>query len=429
MRAEVLAIGSELVSGQALDTNSQWLSQALSQAGVTVAFHTSVGDVLEDNVQALRIAIERSDLVVTTGGLGPTQDDLTRDAVAVVAGVPLREDAASLEAIAAMFTARNRRMTERNKVQALFPEGAEVLANRVGTAPGIWMKLGRATIACLPGIPSEMRVMFQEQVLPRIRRQRGSDRVYHHRKINLFGRGESDIEAQALDLTARGRIPEVGITVHDATISFRIVGEGATEEEARAQTNATAALIYERFGNLVVGEGSDDVPEATAAMLFQTGATLATAESCTGGLIAHLITKIPGISRCFLGGIVAYSNDAKVTLLEVPRELVAAHGAVSPEVAGAMAEGARRRFGADLAISATGVAGPSGGTLEKPVGLVYVGLATKEGVETWRLNLGSDQPRDLIQLRAAKIALDRVRLRLLSWSKEGQAAGLSAAPS
>jgi nicotinamide-nucleotide amidase len=429
MRAEVLAIGSELVSGQALDTNSQWLSQALSQAGVTVAFHTSVGDVLEDNVQALRIAIERSDLVVTTGGLGPTQDDLTRDAVAVVAGVPLREDAASLEAIAAMFTARNRRMTERNKVQALFPEGAEVLANRVGTAPGIWMKLGRATIACLPGIPSEMRVMFQEQVLPRIRRQRGSDRVYHHRKINLFGRGESDIEAQALDLTARGRIPEVGITVHDATISFRIVGEGGTEEEARAQTNATAALIYERFGNLVVGEGSDDVPEATAAMLFQTGATLATAESCTGGLIAHLITKISGISRCFLGGIVAYSNDAKVALLEVPRELVAAHGAVSPEVAGAMAEGARRRFGADLAISATGVAGPSGGTLEKPVGLVYVGLATKEGVETWRLNLGSDQPRDLIQLRAAKIALDRVRLRLLSWSKEGQGAGVSAASS
>ena len=187
---------------------------------------------------AFRIAVERADLVVMSGGLGPTQDDLTREALAEVAGVPLVEDPASLEAIAAMFARRNRVMADRNRVQALFPQGAEPLPNRVGTAPGIWMTLGKTTVACLPGVPHEMRLMFDEQVVPRLRQMGGLGRVIVHHKINLFGKGESDIEAAALDLTARGRTPEVGITVSDATISFRIRAEGDTEEEARRATGA-----------------------------------------------------------------------------------------------------------------------------------------------------------------------------------------------
>jgi nicotinamide-nucleotide amidase len=414
MKAEIIAVGSELTSGQALDTNSQWLCRELALAGIPVAYHTTIGDDLDDQVAAFRIAISRASLVIASGGLGPTQDDLTREAVAATAGVPLLEDPGSLEAIKAMFARRKRPMVERNKVQALFPRGAHPLPNRVGTAPGIWMELDGSTIACLPGIPSEMRVMYLEQVVPQLRNRKFSTRRILQRKINLFGRGESDIESEALDLTVRGRVPEVGITAHEGTISFRITAQGATEEDAFRQTEPTAALIYERFGSLVVGEGSTDVAEAVFAHLVRCGATLATAESCTGGLIAHLITALPGVSPYYLGGIVSYSNQAKTALLDVPSELIEAHGAVSPEVARAMAEGARRRFGVDLGVSSTGVAGPTGGTAEKPVGLVYLGLASSISTETRRLELGPEQPRDIIQHRAAKIALNWVRLALLS---------------
>ncbi len=275
------------------------------------------------------------------------------------------------------------------------------------------MHLGRATVACLPGVPHEMKRMFQEQVVPRLRQNGWISQVTVHRKINLFGKGESDVEAQAMDLTARGRVPDVGITAHDSTISFRIGASGATEEEARRLIEPTAKLIYERFGSMVVGEGTDDVPEAAVAQLAAHGATLATAESCTGGVVAQMITAIAGVSPYYLGGAVSYANLAKVELLGVPAALIETHGAVSPEVAAAMAEGVRDRLGADFGLSTTGVAGPSGGSTEKPVGLVYLGLATAKGTQTRRLDIGSDQPRDIIQRRASKAALNWVRLTLL----------------
>jgi nicotinamide-nucleotide amidase len=413
MRAEIISIGSELASGQSLDTNGQWLSHQLSAMGISVAFHTTVGDVMEDDLSVFRIAFERADLVVMTGGLGPTQDDLTRDALAQCAHVRLVEDPDSLAAIAAMFARRNRAMTERNRVQALFPKGAQALPNPVGTAPGIWMQIGRATVVCMPGVPHEMKRMFQEQVAPGLRKCGCVTSATVHRKINLFGKGESDFEAQAMDLTARGRIPEVGITAHDSTISFRISASAATEEAALQSIEPTAKLIYERFGSMVVGEGSNDVPEAVVAQLARTGRTLATAESCTGGVVAQMITAIAGVSPYYLGGVVSYANHAKVELLGVPGTLIESHGAVSPEVAAAMAEGVRNRLGADIGLSTTGVAGPSGGTPEKPVGLVYLGLATSRGTQTRRLDIGSDQPRDIIQRRSSKAALNWVRLTLL----------------
>ncbi len=413
MRAEIISIGSELVSGQSLDTNSQWLSRELSDLGISVGLHTTLGDTLPDHVAVFRSVSERAQLAVVTGGLGPTQDDLTREALAECAEVPLVEHPESLAAIAAMFARRNREMPERNRTQAFFPEGAVPLPNPVGTAPGVWMKIGRASFACLPGVPSEMKLMFREQVVPRLRQNGFIDRVIVHRKINLFGKGEADIESQALDLTARGREPEVGITAHDATISFRITASRATEEEARNLIEPTARLIYERFGTLVLGEGSTDLPEALFAELVRTGATVATAESCTGGLIAQMITALPGVSPYFPGGVVSYANSAKAELLGVPSALIKQHGAVSPEVAAAMAEGARTRFHADIGISSTGVAGPTGGTPEKPVGLVYLGLATPESTQTRRIDIGSDQPRAIIQHRASKAAINWVRLTLL----------------
>lgn len=412
MKAEIIAIGSELVSGQSLDTNSQWLSKALGDLGIPVHFHTSLGDDLAENVAVFRVAIGRADLILTSGGLGPTQDDLTREALAAVAGVGLVEDASSLEAIRALFARRNRVMSERNRVQALFPDGAGPIPNAVGTAPGIAMKVDGSLFACLPGVPNEMRRMFDDQVVPLLRREGLAARRIVHRKINLFGKGESEVEAEALDLTARGRVPEVGITASDATIAFRIAAEADTEEEARSLIEPTAALIYERFGDLIVGEGADDVVEAMARELSRAGLSIATAESCTGGLVARMITSVPGVSAHFPGGLVTYSARSKVDLLGVPAAMIEAHGAVSPEVAAEMARRVRERFRADLGLAVTGIAGPETDSPDHPIGLVYLGLATADEVRTRKLELGPEQPRDVIQRRAAKQAINWARLTL-----------------
>lgn len=419
LKAEIIAVGTELVSGQCLDTNSQWMSAKLGDRGISTHYHTTVGDDMAENVAVLATALDRADLIITSGGLGPTQDDLTRQALAEVARVPLFEDEGSLKHIAGFFERRNRVMAERNKVQALLPMGAEAILNRTGTAPGIWMRVGRSLVVCLPGVPSELKIMFEEQVIPKLIDLNWIDRVIVHRKINLFGRGESEFEALALDLTARGRVPEVGITASDATISFRISAAGWNEAEAIEAMEPTVQLIRERFAEFVIGEGTDDLPEAVACELARTGLTLALAESCTGGLIGELLTNIPGISDRFLGGVISYANSAKVGLLGVDESLPAQHGAVSPEVAEAMAAGARARFGADIALSVTGIAGPGGGSAEKPVGLVYLGLATASGVTSKRLDIGPEQPRAIIRRRAAKHALNYVRLALVGLPTKG----------
>jgi nicotinamide-nucleotide amidase len=414
MNAEIVAVGSELVSGQKLDTNSQWLSRRLGELGVEARFHTAVGDDLAANVEVFRIASERADLVVVSGGLGPTQDDLTREALAALAEVPLEEHLESLRALEAFFARRNRSMPARNRVQALLPAGAEPLPNRTGTAPGVLLDVGRALFACLPGVPSELKIVFDEEVVPRLRATgRLRPGVIVHRVVNLFGKGESEIEAEALDLTARGRRPEVGITASDATISLRVSCEAPSVAEAEAAIAPTLALIRERFGRLIVGEGEVDVTEAVVEGLERTGSTIAVAESCTGGLIAQRLTSVAGVSPYFPGGVVTYANEAKTDLVGVPAELIAAHGAVSAEVAEAMAEGVRRRFGTTLGLGVTGIAGPSGGSPQKPVGLVYLGLATPEGVAHRKLELGPEQPREVIRSRAAKHALNWARLALL----------------
>jgi nicotinamide-nucleotide amidase len=255
--------------------------------------------------------------------------------------------------------------------------------------------------------------MFDEQVKPRLRSIGLSPGVIIHRVINTFGLGESDVEARAMDLTFRGRDPEVGITASDATIALRIRGEGRDEDEAMRATEETARVIFERFGPLVLGEGDEDVHQATARALMKSGKTLAVAESCTGGLIASRLTNVAGISDVFRGGVVSYATEVKTTVLGVPAALIEEKGVVSAEVAEAMAEGVRKTLGAEIGLSVTGVAGPGGGTEETPVGCVYVGLATAEGVRSMRLDIGSEQPRHVIQSRAAKRAMNWVRLYLM----------------
>ncbi|MFO0947555.1 MAG: competence/damage-inducible protein A [Planctomycetota bacterium] len=411
MIAEILSIGSELTSGANLDTNARWLSVRLCEAGFPVGFHTTIGDDLDVNIDTFKIALRRANIILATGGLGPTADDLTRDALAKVAGAELELHQPSLDFIESLFRSRKREMPPSNRVQAMFPRGAIVIPNPNGTAPGIWMEMGDRIVVCMPGVPREMYAMFNEWVMPRLKEKFGSTRAIVRRTFRCFGAGESQIEAKLGDLTSRHRQPEVGITASQATISLHIVATAPTPEEAFAATEPDAKFIREQLGDLVVGEGDAELQSVVAQLLQEKGKTLSTAESCTGGLVGHLLTEIPGISASYMGGVVSYSNTAKMDLLGVPAELLEKHGAVSAEVAEAMAAGCRKRFQTDLAVAITGIAGPDGGTPEKPVGLVFVSLAHEDGFKTVRFIWGKD--RSFTKVCSAKTALNLVRLRLI----------------
>jgi nicotinamide-nucleotide amidase len=411
MKTEIISIGSELTSGQNLDTNSQWLSRRLAEIGIPVAWHTTVRDDLDENIAAFRIATQRAELVLATGGLGPTQDDLTREALAGLAGVKLELHADSLERIQEMFSRRGRTMPERNRVQAMFPEGAEPIPNPNGTAPGLWMSIGASLVAAMPGVPSEMYAMFENQVKLGLLQKGFGGGVLVQRKINCFGAGESAVEQKVLDLTRRGHVPEVGITVGDATISLRILARAANTPEAQAQIAPVEATIRERLGSLVFGVEEEDLQDIVIRLLAEKRRTLATAEGVTAGLVAQRLGQVPSASAWFRGGLIAYDNRLKTEMLAVPHDLIDDQGAVSGAVAEAMAAGCRTRFQTDLAVSTVGIAGPGGGTSAKPVGQVYVGLAWAGGVTSYTFSWHGS--RKEVQSRTAKMALNAVRLHIL----------------
>jgi nicotinamide-nucleotide amidase len=412
MNAVVVAIGNELTLGQTVDTNSAWLSRAVAAAGVRVREHVTVDDDLDPIRDAILRAAQQADVVLVTGGLGPTADDLTRQAIAAAMGVALELHEPSLEAIRRFFAERGREMPHANRIQAMVPAGAAVIENTCGTAPGIHATLGGADIFAMPGVPREMRVMFEQHVRPFLL-AKAAGPVILATTINTFGAGESDVGTLLADLMRRDRNPTVGTTARQAIIGVRIHAFGETLADAQRLLEADVAEIERRLGPLIFGRDEQTLADAVAARLTACGLTVATAESCTGGLIAKRLTDIAGSSAYFLGGIVAYANKTKTKLLHVADARIAEHGAVSAAVAEAMAVGARNATGADLAISATGIAGPSGGTAEKPVGLVHFGLASADGCELHARRFGPQLPRAEIRDRAAKFALNLLRLALL----------------
>jgi len=424
MRAEIIAIGDELTSGQRLDTNSQWLSARLGELGVPVAFHTTVGDDLESNVAVFRNAIDRADIVISTGGLGPTADDLTREALAAAAGVDLVQDDVALAHLRALFARRGRPMPVRNVVQAQFPHGSRIVPNAHGTAPGIDLPVARPCCApcrvfALPGVPAELFEMWQATVAPAIAAIVGSRRVIRHRRIKVFGAGESDIESMLPEMIRRKREPLVGITVSDATITLRITASGPNDTACQQAMAPTVAQIREILGPLVFGDEDDELEHAVVRLLDERRRSVAVAEWATDGLVTHWLAEAAAGGKCFRGGIV-FRNEAMLnSLLSLA---VQSQNAGEATTAQSMAKAVRDEFSATygLGIAAlpttcgprlTAVSALPGGEL---TGTLNVALATDESVRVKGFPLASHPA--ITKPRAAKQALNMLRLAILNSS-------------
>ncbi|HSL01482.1 MAG TPA: competence/damage-inducible protein A [Rubrobacteraceae bacterium] len=410
--AEIVTIGTEILLGDLVDTNTTWLSRRLAALGVGIYRHTTIGDNRERIIGALRDAAARADLVITTGGLGPTSDDLTNECLAVLTDREMVEYPEARDHVDEMFRRFGRKPTSSNYKQALFPRGTELIPNPLGTAMGALLDVDGTLFATLPGVPSEMKRMFGDTLEPLIHSR--SDGSIVSRTLWFAGIGESALAEKVQDFLD-ATDPTVAPLAGQGKVRLRITTRAATPEEAEEKIAPVEKEILSRVGEYFFGEDDETLESVVGRLLGERGATLALAESCTGGLLAKRLTDVPGSSAYFMEGLVSYSNESKARLLGVPRELLEEHGAVSEPVARKMAEGARAIAGSDYGLSVTGVAGPGGGTDEKPVGLVYVGISDREGTHSERVDLSAwSESREAIRERSANRALDLLRLRLES---------------
>jgi len=377
MIAEILATGDEIRSGALVDSNSAYIAEKLEQAGVAVTRHISVGDDLEVLVNVMTEIGQRADLALVTGGLGPTTDDLTTAAAAAAAGVDCALDPKALQDIEAFFKQRQRLFTESNKKQALLPKSCIPMYNPVGTAPGFQIKIGKCQFFCVPGVPPEMRVMLSQQVLPRVADLQGTTRHYCLIKnISTFGMTESAVGEAVADVVSAVPGIKLGLRSKFPEIHVKLYAQGNDQNQVTQLLDQATVWVTDKIGERVLSVEGHAMPKVVADLLLSKKATIALAESCTGGLIANWLTDVPGSSGYFLFSGVTYANEAKVDVLGVPLRLLEEHGAVHEETAKAMAAGARRVAGATYGLATSGIAGPDGGTQEKPVGTVCVGLAT-----------------------------------------------------
>jgi nicotinamide-nucleotide amidase len=410
MKAEIIAVGSELLTPDRIDTNSLFLTEELNKLGFEVLRKTIVGDHRELLAEAFRDALNRVPVVIASGGLGPTEDDLTRETVAELLGRRLQRNDDVVRAIEARFRSFKRDMPAVNLRQAMVPEGAEVLENPRGTAPGLWLEDKGRSIALLPGPPRELKPLFLEQVRPRLQERASGVRMFH-RELRVTGLGESHVEERIRPIYTRYK--DVNTTILSVPGEIQIHLRAWTDEGAHAETKLDEIVrSFElALGDRIFAHSGASLEEVVAQLLTDNRATIAAAESCTGGLLAERLTRIPGSSTYFLGGAVCYSNELKTAWADVPPEMIASKGAVSGEVAIALAEGIRRRVGSTFGVGITGVAGPGGGSEEKPVGTVHLALASPTGVKDRLVHLPGD--REGIRFYASQLALDMVRMHYL----------------
>lgn len=408
MKSEIISVGTELLLGQIVNTNAKYISLKLSTVGIDVFFQTNVGDNSKRLKECLEIAVKRSDVIILTGGLGPTMDDLTKETVAEFFDLPLIEDTDSKLSIENYFNKSNRKMTANNYKQALFPEGSKILPNKIGTAPGCILKKNGKIIIILPGPPSELIPMFDNYVYPYLKNM--SDKIIVSKVIKIFGIGESKVEDMVNDLLISSN-PTVAPLIGDGIVTLRITAKSDNKEEAENMISKIEKKIKDVIGDYIFGSDDETMEYVIFNLLRERNLTLTTAESCTGGLLSKMITDIPGSSEIFKYGFVTYSNEAKQKMLGVSKQTLEKYGAVSIETAKEMAVNAKEIANADYSVSITGIAGPDGGTEKKPVGLVYIGLSyNNEFYVRKTLTMGV---RQRIRLISALNAMDMIRRHIL----------------
>ncbi len=409
IKASIVSIGNEILSGQTIDTNAAYLSRELLSVGIPVVSFYTVADDLDSIVRSLKLAGEDAQVILATGGLGPTDDDLTRQAFAELLGTDLQLEKELLQRIEDYFANRNLQMSPKNKIQAYIPAGAKALVNNLGTASGIIAKSKGKLFVVVPGVPVEMKQMFEESVLSKLKKMGGKQAVIV-RKLRCFGTGESNIAEALGQLCQRGRNPQIDFTAKGGVITLYIVATAENEDRAHEMAEKDEQLLRSKLGDLIYGTAEQTLAQVVGEKLTQQGKTIAVAESCTGGTLAKLLTDVPGATKYFTQGWVTYSNTAKISQLGISADLISKHGAVSQEVAEAMALSAKKEAKTDFAIGITGIAGPAGGSKQKPVGLVYICVCSDNKCETERVVFSHG--REVIRLRAAQTALNMLRLKL-----------------
>lgn len=379
MKTAILTVGTEILFGQIVNTNAAYLSRELNNLGFDVMYHYSVGDNPKRLLELIHLAFRDCDMIITTGGLGPTQDDLTKETIAKAMGERIVVSDMAMEALKSHYRKSERPMTENNLKQAYMPESAEVLPNDQGTAPGFWLEKDGKIIVSMPGPPREMTNMFSKEVMPRLRSLQ--DSVIHYRILRTFGLGESKMETVLLPLIDEQTDPTIATYAKEGECSLRIASKRATLQEAKKAVDDMSQRVMDIIGEYVYSQDNEDLKDVVGRLLISKNITVSCAESCTGGLFAGTLTDIPGISCVFDRGIVTYSNKAKMEELGVKEDTLETFGAVSSQTAAEMAQGLAEKTGSDLCISVTGIAGPDGGSLQKPVGTAYVGIRWKGNTE------------------------------------------------
>ena len=409
MKAEIISVGTEILLGDIVNTNATYLAKELALLGIDVYYQSSVGDNEARLVSAFEEGLKRSDIIITTGGLGPTNDDITKEVACKVFNQKMELDEISLEKIETFFNKLGVEMTENNKKQAYFPKNAVILKNKNGTAPGAILKKDKKYIIILPGPPKEMELMFENEVKPYLKDM--SNEILVSKTLKLFGIGESLLETKIIDIINEQNNPTIAPYVSNMELRLRVTAKSDNEENANNMIEPVIKKIKDRVGKFIYALDNISIETVVSKMLIEKNLTISTAESCTGGLVSATLINYPGISSVFMEGCVTYSNESKINRLGVSPDTLEVYGAVSEETAREMAEGIAKNFNTNVAISTTGIAGPEGGTSEKPVGLVYIGIYINGETTVNKYILHGN--REEIRIRATKNAINDLRLRLL----------------